>query len=246
MLGFDFSLATLAVRRRTSVSPVAALAPAAWYDPSDLTTLFQDAEMTTPISADGQVVAAIRDKSGNGWHLTQATAAKRPVFHMLRGKHWLEFDGIDDAMSNTAMALMQPLHVSLGVNVRGGGDYATIFGGGASGRSDLRIRGSGAIESYAGTILSTASSAIGIPSGAIVVSSLFDGANSQIYRNGAQVATGNAGFQPLSGGGFLGCRYDGSLPVQMDFYGAVLLDSVSDTARSQVATWLAEKSGATL
>ena len=52
----------------------------AWYDPSDLTTLFQDAAMTVPVTAAGQSVAAMRDKSGNGRHLTQAIAAARPIY----------------------------------------------------------------------------------------------------------------------------------------------------------------------
>ena len=40
-----------------------------WYDPSDFSTLFQDAG-TTPVTAAGQTVALMRDKSGRGNHLT--------------------------------------------------------------------------------------------------------------------------------------------------------------------------------
>ena len=35
----------------------------AWYDPSDLTTMFQDSAGTTPVTADGQPVGLILDKS---------------------------------------------------------------------------------------------------------------------------------------------------------------------------------------
>ena len=35
----------------------------AWYDPSDLTTMFQDIYGTTPVTADGQTVGLILDKS---------------------------------------------------------------------------------------------------------------------------------------------------------------------------------------
>ena len=35
----------------------------AWYDPSDLTTMFQDRAGTTPVTADGQTVGLILDKS---------------------------------------------------------------------------------------------------------------------------------------------------------------------------------------
>ncbi|PIE10063.1 MAG: hypothetical protein CSA72_10645, partial [Rhodobacterales bacterium] len=41
------------------------LSPAAWYDPSDLSTLFQDAAMTIPVTADGDPVGAVQDRSGN-------------------------------------------------------------------------------------------------------------------------------------------------------------------------------------
>ena len=35
----------------------------AWYDPSDLTTMFQDSAGTMPVTADGQPVGLILDKS---------------------------------------------------------------------------------------------------------------------------------------------------------------------------------------
>ena len=52
----------------------------AWYDPSDLTTMFQDSAGTTPVTAAGQPVGCILDKSGNGFHATQSTAASRPTY----------------------------------------------------------------------------------------------------------------------------------------------------------------------
>lgn len=51
-----------------------------WYDSSDLTTMFQDTAGTVPVTATGQTVARINDKSGRGNHLTQATAASRPIY----------------------------------------------------------------------------------------------------------------------------------------------------------------------
>jgi hypothetical protein len=63
----------------------------AWYDPSDLTTLFQDTAGTVPVTADGQTVALMKDKSGHGNHLSQATAGNRPTYHTAAGKSWLTF-----------------------------------------------------------------------------------------------------------------------------------------------------------
>ncbi|PLP58263.1 hypothetical protein CYK37_15225 [Mesorhizobium loti] len=52
----------------------------AWYDPSDITTLFQDDTGTTPVTASGQTVGLMRDKSGNNLHLVQATSGARPTY----------------------------------------------------------------------------------------------------------------------------------------------------------------------
>lgn len=51
----------------------------AWYDPSDLTTMFQDAAGTTPVTGVEQPVGRILDKSGRGNRATQTTTASRPT-----------------------------------------------------------------------------------------------------------------------------------------------------------------------
>ena len=50
-----------------------------WLDPSDLTTLFQDAAGTTPVTAVEQPVGLMLDKSGRGNHAFQTVSTKRPV-----------------------------------------------------------------------------------------------------------------------------------------------------------------------
>lgn len=50
-----------------------------WYDPSDLSTLFQDSAGTVPVTAVEQPVGRILDKSGRGNHAFQATSTSRPV-----------------------------------------------------------------------------------------------------------------------------------------------------------------------
>jgi hypothetical protein len=81
----NMPLVLLNRRRRGSVafSPVslfAASEPGVWYDPSDLTTMFQDTAGTTPVTTPGQTVARINDKSGRGNNATQATTASRPTY----------------------------------------------------------------------------------------------------------------------------------------------------------------------
>lgn len=51
----------------------------AWYDPSDLTTLYQDAAGTIPVTGLEQFVGLMLDKSGRGNHAFQATPGNRPT-----------------------------------------------------------------------------------------------------------------------------------------------------------------------
>ena len=53
--------------------------PGFWLDPSDLSTMYQDAAGTTPVTAVEQPVGRINDKSGRGCNFTQSTAGVRPV-----------------------------------------------------------------------------------------------------------------------------------------------------------------------
>lgn len=73
--------------------------PGAWYDPSDMSTLFQDSAGTTAVTAVEQPVGLIHDKSGRGNHASQATTTNRPVLKIdAGGCYYLSFDGVDDAL----------------------------------------------------------------------------------------------------------------------------------------------------
>lgn len=75
-----------------------------WYDPSDISTLFQDTAGTTPVTAAGQSVALVKDKSGRGADLTQGTAASMPTYQVdASGKPYLNFDGSNDFYTSPAM-----------------------------------------------------------------------------------------------------------------------------------------------
>lgn len=65
----------------------------AWYDISDLSTLFQE-DGTTP-AAVGEEVGKVLDKSGNGNHLVQTTATLCPRLQVENGRYYLDFDGGD-------------------------------------------------------------------------------------------------------------------------------------------------------
>ena len=71
-----------------------------WLDGSDITTLFQDSAKTTPVTADGNVVGAWADKSGNGNDATRTPVANKPLYKtsIQNGESVVRFDGINDAL----------------------------------------------------------------------------------------------------------------------------------------------------
>lgn len=65
-----------------------------WYDISDASTLFQDSAGTTPVTAVGQTVGKVLDKSGNNAHATQSVLANRPIYRKdVTGNGYLQFNG---------------------------------------------------------------------------------------------------------------------------------------------------------
>lgn len=76
-----------------------------WFDPSDLSTMFQDVNGIEPVTKDGDPVALIKDKSGNGNHATQITSTARPIYRTDGELHWLEFDGVDDGLLSASFVV---------------------------------------------------------------------------------------------------------------------------------------------
>jgi hypothetical protein len=73
-----------------------------WYRLGDLTTLFQDTAGTSPVTTDAQEILRVDDKSGNGYHITEATNGPTYKENIQGGKGIARFDGSDDILSNTS------------------------------------------------------------------------------------------------------------------------------------------------
>ena len=75
-----------------------------WYDASDTSTLWEDSARTTPAADNADVIGAWDDKSGNGYHATQATTINKPTLrtNVQNGKNAIRFDGSDDFLQNTS------------------------------------------------------------------------------------------------------------------------------------------------
>lgn len=112
-----------------SISATAALDPVelfgsgelgAIYDASDISTLFTDTGGTTPVTMDGDLVAYMADKSGNGHHAVQATSGARPIYRTNGVHSWLEGDGSRYMTVSGSDSALKFLH---------GSGPLTIFGG---------------------------------------------------------------------------------------------------------------------
>jgi lysophospholipase L1-like esterase len=110
----------IGVRRRAIAGAAALLPPvadyAAWYDLTDATTIAQNSD-GTGAAAVGSPIGRVADKSPNGHHIFQATAANRPTLKEIAGKrsawfqesHWLELPAslVLDRRASTVIACVR-------------------------------------------------------------------------------------------------------------------------------------------
>lgn len=144
MFGLQLSRLGAAISAAYGYSPTSLFSSGevgAWYDPSDLTTMFQDSAGTTPVTADGQPVGKILDKSGRGNHATQATAAKRPLYKTNGTEHWLQFDGVDDVVTtatNVDFTATDKMTIFSGARIAGTTNQNPVsVGSSGAGRANL-------------------------------------------------------------------------------------------------------------
>lgn len=107
----------------------------AWYDPSDISTLWKDTAGTDPVTTLGDAVARIDDKSGNGKHLLQSTSGSRPLWQQDgSGFYYLDFDGTDDFMTASSfdMSSTDKLNVFAGIRKFDGAASVNDYGAFAS------------------------------------------------------------------------------------------------------------------
>lgn len=226
----------------------------AWYDPSDLTTLFQDVAGTIPVESDGDPVALMLDKSGLNDHMIQSTLSSRPIFRIDGTRRWLEFDGESQYMASSDAAWINSatqLLASTAVNIVGvgGDDYGGILS-----------KSTGSDNSYKGFNLRESAGAglqffgLGAGQGAgfsvvrdqpMVVSGIWlSGSALSIYRDGTvqdqlspSANNPNAAGQVLT----LGKLSYGNFFKRMNFYGAVIVRDSVATQRPKVDQYLAGK-----
>jgi hypothetical protein len=234
----------------------------AWYDPSDLTTLWQDTAGTVPVTAPGDTVALIRDKSGRGNDATQSITTARPTYRVdAGGRGYLEFDGTDDCLSTSSINFTATNKMTVFAGLRKINDAVTgvvceLSVNSATNSGAFNILAPNLTFSYSALTRGTSTAQVTTTGFAApitnVVASLSDIAapNVLLRVDGAQRAqstntqgTGNYGNYPL----FIGRRNGVSLSFSGWLYGLIVRGAATDAATiGQTETWLAARTGVTL
>lgn len=155
------------------------------------TETFSDAG-TTPIT-DGGTVQQINDLSTDGSHDgTQGTAGQRPTYladGFTTGKPAMRFDGTaDNFYFDTAGALSQPFTVVIAGRFTNSSITSTLL------FNDTSLRQVATTAFGFGSLVIT-----GIPTNINVVAvCIINGASSELWTNGVQAATGDAGASAIS------------------------------------------------
>lgn len=216
-----------------------------WYDPSDKSTLFQDVAGTVPVTKDGDPVALMRDKSGNGNHATQTVSTARPAYKTDGALHWLEFDGVDDYLEVKpfVVAMQQPYSFVAGVQRArmGGGSTSLVDGSVDATRFAIVDLG---LSNYVSAGRSVKDSLPSNKGDKHVLTVFASGVNSKMQSGKEAVVTADIGNNPINN--ILIATRDKSIGyTKNNLYGMLYVKgAIGDVG--QVQDYLADKAGVTL
>lgn len=234
------------------------------YDPNDLTTMFQDAAGTVPVTAVGQPIGLIMDKSGRNNHARQTNSASRPILRQnaTTGAYYLEFDGSDDFLVTNSINFTSTDKISLFTGVQKLSDVSAAI------LCELSLN----INSYNGSFYLAAplnntskgfsinakgtSSALAVSSShaapiTAVVSGYADlrstqlklGVNGALTTGATSLGTGNYGNYPL----YIGRRGGTTLPFTGHIYSLIGIGRLTtDAETTALEKLIAKNTGVTL
>lgn len=249
------------------LSDVAVDGTPATFSPSDIAnlrfwlkadgTLWQDSARTTPVTSDADPVGAWDDESGNSFHVIQATAGSRPTYktNIQNGMAVVRFDGTDDVLRGSHSAVWNTgadhtIFTAIKAKVPGGGqivtDCATDSG---LDRRGWQFASSSALifrDGVGGGNVGNTNITDGVW---FVFTGIINGANSRVYVDGANVATGTmstdttASSSPIA----VGSRYVSPSAGQFlnsDIGEMIIYNgALSDTDRESVESYLRTRWG---
>lgn len=255
------------LRGGASYSPLvlfAGGAQGAWFDPADFSTLFQDSAGTTPVTATGQPVGKILDKSGRGNHATQATSTKRPILQQDgSGYYYLSFDGVDDGLVTASVDFTSTAQMTVFAGVTNLSDAAAGMvvesssnAGANAGAFRLTVANPAATWEgvSSGTTLNinavTAASYAAPTSKVVTLQSSIPASLVSLRvnsvaaaSNAASQGTGNYGNYPLN----FGSRSGGTVALNGRLYGVVVVGAAQAAANLTLTErWVGQRMGIAL
>lgn len=239
-------------------TPASLTAPFAWYDPSDFSTMWQDAARTTPVTAAGQSVCALNDKSGGAYHVTQATAANCPVLTLdASNRPYLACGGTKSLVGGVTNLVQNAsfLFASAAVKANTGGMIWAIQTPAGNEMTEFSYSNNGTGYEFSGRRLNTdgfTTSAVGTAD--LTIQSVigvhdYSGATTTIYKNGTVVfgptAAQTAGLtaNATSAASSVCSWTNGGFNVGANVYQIVIGQSLSASDRSSLDTFLRSKVG---
>ncbi len=225
-----------------------------WLDANDLSTLFQDSALTTPVTADSQQVGGWVDKVTGTAKATQGTATRYPLYKtgVLNGLPGVLFDGSNDYMIPPNPELDGELTVVAVLNT---------VGLSAAGIPFIFSRNTGNTYYFWFTITNTPTVAVSVfdtaeravsaaasdmTGGNIIGLTNVEGSPVSLWRNGVeQVGVVNTGTFGAQGASRLGIWRDTStLPYNGHICELLIYDRVlSDSEMAQLSEFLGDKWG---
>jgi hypothetical protein len=259
MLGIGLSLMNAAVADRgfSASALFAAGEQGFWFDPSDLSSMYQDSTgTTTPAVVDGPV-GYIRDKSGRGNHATQTTDANRPTLRLASGLYYLEFDGTNDSLVTPTITLADAVTICAGVNKTSDASARLVLAA-AGGEQIALFAPSSAAANYAfksfgsagGAVVPSASSFAAPDTAVLTGQGKISTDVCTLRRNGVQVATtgadqGTGNYAAVAY--HLGKRSSSTLFHSGRVYGILMLGRPATAAEiTAMEAQMAARSGVTL
>lgn len=214
-----------------------------WFDPSDLSTMFQDVSGTVPVTKDGDPVGMIKDKSGNDNHAIQEIASARPIYRTDGELHWLEFDGVDDYLTSTLASIKQPYTI---VTAK---DESMIFGQNMyyiSSSSPTTVVFRYATNYYKWTVDGSGGIATKLqsPEKCVMLVNI-DGSNSLIRFNNT-IYSKSLATTALAGETHIFKYFGGKSSKKALMYGFIIAQNIVGSKVDMICSYLANKSGVTL
>lgn len=243
-----------------------------FYDPNDLSTMFQDSAGTIPVTDVGQPVGLIRDKSGRNNHAYQTNSTSRPTLRQnaTTGANYLEFDGSDDFLRTNNIDFTATDKVSLFAGVRKLSDVvgavvielsASITNTGtfllqapmnsSIGNYGVRLNGNvvlgfvsaATLNNYPSPTSNILTAKMDISAQDLKEVTLRTNAANTVYNSTPLVGTGNFGNHPL----YIGRRGGTSLPFNGHIYGLIGIGKLTtDDETVAIEKELAKRTGVSL